>query len=123
MFLRAKTRTKNGKTHRHFSVVENQRVAGGRVVQRQVLHLGELNDAQHAGWVRAIETLSGESGERRQMALFPDDREALPGLECEAVHVVLRGIKLHRPRQWGGCFLALWLWDFLDLDDFWRPLL
>ncbi|MBI1289908.1 IS1634 family transposase [bacterium] len=121
MFLRAKTRAKNGKIHRHFSVVENQRLAGGRIVQRQVLHLGELNDAQHAGWVRAIEALSGESGERRQMALFPDDRDALPGLECEAVHVVLKGIRLRRPRRWGGCFLALWLWDFLDLDRFWEP--
>mgnify|MGYP006294178859 CR=1 FL=1 len=121
MFLRSKTRTKNGKTHRHFSVVENQRVAGGRVVQRQVLHLGELNDAQHAGWVRAIEALTGEPGERRQMALFPDDRESLPELDCESVQVKIKGIRLHRPRQWGGCFLALWLWDFLSLDEFWQP--
>ena len=121
MFLRTKIRTKNGKTHRYFTVVENQRVHGGRVVQRQVLHLGELNDAQRGGWVRAIEALNGRTGEARQMALFPDDRENLPELDCEAVQVQLRGIRLHRPRQWGACFLALWLWDLLELDRFWQP--
>lgn len=121
MFLRTKTRTKNGKTHRYFTVVENQRVYGGRVIQRQVLHLGELNDAQRGGWVRAIEALNGDSGEARQMALFPDDRDNLPDLDCEAVRVQIRGIRLHRPRQWGACFLALWLWDLLELDRFWKP--
>jgi len=124
MYLRPHTRKKNGKTHRYFTVVESERLAGGRSRQRQVLYLGELNDAQHVGWVRAIEAF--ETGGRgrppaRQMALFPDDREAPPGLDCDAVHIALSGITLHRPRQWGGCFLALWLWDFLDLDRFWAP--
>jgi hypothetical protein len=40
MFLRATTRKKDGKLHRYFSVVENKRVRGGRVVQRHVLYLG-----------------------------------------------------------------------------------
>jgi hypothetical protein len=31
-------RKKDGKEHRYFSVVENKRVAGGRVVQRHVLY-------------------------------------------------------------------------------------
>ncbi len=31
---------------------------GGRVVQHQLLHLGELNDHQRAGWVRTIGTLA-----------------------------------------------------------------
>ncbi|MBI2471259.1 MAG: hypothetical protein HYV59_08475, partial [Planctomycetes bacterium] len=43
MFLREKSRTKDGKTHRYWSVVENRRVSVGGVVQRQVLYLGELN--------------------------------------------------------------------------------
>jgi len=30
MFLRVKTREKDGKEHRYWSVVENRRVAGGR---------------------------------------------------------------------------------------------
>ena len=41
MFLRSKTRKKDGKEHRYWSVVENRRVAGGRVVQRHVLYLGD----------------------------------------------------------------------------------
>ena len=39
MFVRCKTRHKDGKEHRYWSVVENVRVRGGRVVQRQVLYL------------------------------------------------------------------------------------
>lgn len=123
MFLRERSRTKNGKTHRYWTVVENQRVHGGRVLQRQVLHLGELNDVQRAGWVRAIDTLNGETGEPSQLALFPADREELPDVPFETVRIRLDGIKLHNPRQWGACWLALWLWDHLKLDQFWKPVL
>src|SRR5215469_13768217 len=40
MFLRCKVPRKDGKHHRYWSVVENTRVASGRVVQRHVLYLG-----------------------------------------------------------------------------------
>jgi hypothetical protein len=43
--LRCKVRRKDGKQHRYWSVVENTRVAGGRMVKRHVLYLGEINDA------------------------------------------------------------------------------
>src|SRR5205085_6471841 len=46
MFLRCKVRRKDGKQHLYWSVVENTRVGGGRVVQRHVLYLGEINDTQ-----------------------------------------------------------------------------
>lgn len=49
MFLRKTPRKKDGKTHEYWSVVENKRVAGGRVVQRHVLYLGEINASQAAG--------------------------------------------------------------------------
>ena len=101
MFLRSKTRRKDGKEHRYWSVVENRRVQGGRVVQRQLLHLGELNDTQRAGWVRTIEVLEGGGEESRQLALFADDREDVPTLECETVRVRLSDIELRQPRQWG----------------------
>jgi hypothetical protein len=52
MFLRAKTRRKDGKVHRYWSIVENYRKAGHRVVQRQVLYLGEINDNQKASWCK-----------------------------------------------------------------------
>ena len=85
MFVRCKTRHKDGKEHRYWSVVENVRVRGGRVVQRQVLYLGEINDSQRAAWCRTIEVVEGKSGSR-QMALFPEGRE-VPALNCEVVRV------------------------------------
>ena len=48
MYLRAKKRIKDGKEHRYRSIVENCRNLDGRVVQRQVLYLGEINDSQKA---------------------------------------------------------------------------
>jgi hypothetical protein len=118
MFLRAKTRRKDGKQHRYWSIVENRRVAGGRTVQRHVLYLGEINDSQRAAWCRAIEAFDEAGGVPRQIALFPEDRAA-PALECDVVHVRLNGLRLHRPRQWGACWLAGEVWDQLQLDDFW----
>ena len=120
MFLRAKSRTKDGKTHRYWSVVENRRVAGGGVVQRQVLYLGELNDNQRAGWVRTIEAFSGKKPKTKQLALFPDDRKELPIMACETVRIQLDRIELRRPREWGTCWLGLYLWDMLELDKFWK---
>jgi transposase len=120
MFLRFKTRKKDGKVHRYWSVVENRRVADGRVVQRQVLYLGEINDAQRAAWCRSIEVFDEDRGEATQMALFPEDRAA-PALACEVVQVKLSGLQLRRPRQWGACWLACELWDLLALDGFWQP--
>ena len=119
MFLRAKTRKKDGKVHRYWSVVESRRTADDRVLQRQVLYLGEINDSQKAAWTRAIAVVS-EEGEARQMAIFPDDRPA-PELACEVVQIRLSELSLHRPRQWGACWLALELWEQLDLDGFWSP--
>ena len=119
MFVRRKRRFKDGKEHRYWSVVENVRVSGGRVVQRQVLYLGEINDSQRAAWCRSIEVLEGAS-RSRQVALFPEDREA-PELECEVVQVRLAELTLHDPRQWGAYWLALTLWDRLALDRFWGP--
>jgi transposase len=120
MFLRHKIRRKDGKEHRYWSIVENRRVSGGRTVQRQVLYLGEINDSQQAAWCRSIEALDENSPDRRQIALFPEDRAA-PALDCDVVHVKLSGLRLCRPRQWGACWLACELWDQLQLDDFWSP--
>jgi hypothetical protein len=120
MFLRSKTRNKDGKIHRYWSVVENRRVADGRVVQRQVLYLGEINDAQRAAWCRCIEVFDEDRAQAAQMALFPEDRLA-PELACEVVQVRLDALTLRHPRQWGACWLACTLWDLLELDSFWLP--
>ncbi len=47
MFLRSHRRFKDGK-HRYFSVEESRRLQSGKVVQRRVLYLGEINDTQQA---------------------------------------------------------------------------
>ena len=105
MFLRAKKRYKDGKEHRYWSVVENRRLPNGKVNQRQVLYLGEINDSQKKGWCKAIEVLDAKNNRATQLALFPDDREA-PELDCETVQIKLSDLSLQRPRQWGCCWLA-----------------
>ena len=120
MFLRAKNRLKDGKNHRYWSIVENRRVADGRVVQRQVLYLGEINDAQKAAWCRTIQVVDEDQDASAQVALFPEDRSA-PPLDCDVVQVRLSGLRVHRPRQWGACWLTCELWDQLQLDRFWQP--
>lgn len=117
MFLRATERRKDGKVHRYWSVVENRRVRQGRTVQKTLLYLGEINDAQQAGWCRTIEALDGE--QRVQLSLFPEDRHPPPA--CHAVQVQMHRLELSRPRQWGACWLALELWGQLALDTFWQP--
>ena len=74
MFLRCKVRRKDGKQHRYWSVVENTRTARGRVVQRHVLYLGEINDTQELAWRRSIEVLEDGAARPRTLSLFPEDR-------------------------------------------------
>jgi len=88
MFLRCKVRRKDGKQHRYWSVVENTRVAGGRVVQRHVLYLGEINDTQELAWRRSIEVLEEGATQPRTLSAVsgrPRRRSA--------------GGRLDRPRQ------------------------
>lgn len=118
MFLRCTQRIKDGKAHRYWSIVENRRGAKGRVLQRPVLYLGEINDSQKAAWCRSIEVFDGGSERRRSMALFPEDREA-PQLAQEVVHLRLDQLQVRRPRQWGACWLSSVLWEQLKLDEFW----
>ena len=119
MFLRATPRKKDGKIHRYWSVVENRRLSGGRIVQRHVLYLGEINDAQHAAWCKCIAVLEDGQAQPRQVAIFPQSREA-PELACAVVHVRLEGMRLEHPRQWGACWLGMTLWEDLQLDLYWN---
>src|SRR5438874_1800750 len=79
MFLRFYRRLKDGKEHRYWSIVENKRCAGGKVVQRPVLYLGEINDNQHEAWCRQIEAFDEDAQRSTQLSLFPADR-AVPEL-------------------------------------------
>jgi len=117
MFLRCQRRKKDGKVHEYWSVVESRRLADGRVVQRQVLYLGEVNASQREAWRKTIEVC--DEGRRRQVALFPAG--SMPCDDVDAIGVRLSELRLERPRQWGACWLALQLWQALELDSFWRP--
>jgi hypothetical protein len=110
MFLRCKVRRKDGKQHRYWSVVENTRTARGRVVQRHVLYLGEINDTQELAWRRSIEVLEEGATQPRTLSLLPEDRCAGVLADASIVHVKLSQLQLCRPRQWGACWLALLLW-------------
>jgi len=54
MFLRCHQRKKDGKEHRYYSVEESRRLQSGKVVQRRVLYLGEINDNQQAAWRKTL---------------------------------------------------------------------
>ena len=94
-------------------------MARRRIVQRQVLYLGEINDSQEASWRKTIEVFEKGKARHHQMMLFPHDRP-LPSEEAKAIAVNLNELRLERPRQWGACWLSCLLWDQLKLDDFWK---
>jgi len=119
MYLRFARRIRSGREHRYWSIVESKRCAGGKVVQRPVLYLGEINDSQHAAWCRVIETLDEDNQRYRQLALFPADRGVPEHAKGYGVQMRLEAMQLHRPRQWGACWLACELYEQLDLDRFW----
>ena len=118
MYLRSNRRFKDGKEHRYWSIAESKRCSGGKVVQRQVLYLGEINDSQHEAWCRVIEAFDEEARQSRQLALFPADRPIPGHAEGHGVRVRLAAMQLHRPRQWGACWLACHLYEQLELDSF-----
>jgi transposase len=123
MFLRFNKRLKDGKEHRYWNIVENKRCAGGKVVQRQVLYLGEINDSQHEAWCRQIEAFDEGAQRHTQLLLFPADRAVPEYAQGYGVQVRLEAMQLHRPRQWGACWLSCVLYEQLALNDFWAACL
>jgi len=91
-------------------------------VVETLLYLGEINDSDRAAWTRAIEAVD-ERDQTRQIHLFPEDRTPDPLLKHPTLQLRLEHIELARPRQWGGCWIALEPWNRLALDAFWQPLL
>ena len=122
MFLRCKKRRKDGKEHLYWSVVENRRISAGRVLQRQVLYLGELNGRQEAAWRKTVELFGEDPNQPSQVALF--DENHLPSVVAEGevpiVAIRLSSLRLVRPRQWGACWLGCELWRQLGMDTFWQ---
>src|SRR6266849_365977 len=119
MFLHSINRKKDGKDHRYFSIVENQRVSAGKTVQRTVLYLGEINDQQQSSWRNSLAVFDEENEQFNELSLFPDDRP-LPKDAVDGIQVKLSGLELRRARPFGNCWLASELWHQLGLSEFWR---
>jgi hypothetical protein len=83
-----------------------------------VLYLGEINDSQREAWRKTIEVFEDGSSTPRTLALFPEDR-ALEIDDEAVVRIRLKELELRRPRQWGACWLACYLYEQLGLDEFW----
>jgi transposase len=118
MFLRSNKRIKDGKEHRYYTVVESRRLRSGKVAQRQVLYLGEINDSQQAAWRQTLEVFDEREQRFTPLSLFPEDRP-VPADAVDSVQVKLREMKLERARPYGNCWLGCELWRQLQLDRFW----
>ncbi len=118
MFLRSNKRIKDGKEHRYYTVVESRRLRSGKVAQRQVLYLGEINDSQQAAWRKTLEVFDEQQHRFTPLSLFAEDRP-VPADAIDSVQVKLREMKLERARPYGNCWLGCELWRQLQLDRFW----
>jgi transposase len=111
MFLRRYRRTKDGKTHTYFALVESVRTERGPR-QRIVAQLGELSDDEQHRW---HQTAIFHTRERdvRQLHLFDDPSAPL---EAGVVRVRLGKVGWTNARAFGDVWLALRLWQMLGLD-------
>ena len=148
MFLKRRVRHKDGKDHIYYSVFESLRVHSGRVIQRQVLHLGEprplgrgrdrlptgspqgepagrrrvrqLNTTQIESWQRTLEVIDGDDhGRRLQRRLFADREGAVPAA-ADVIELRLSSLRVREPRRFGDCWAGCRLWQELGLDAFWQ---
>jgi transposase len=118
MFLRPNYRTKDGKDHTYWSLVETVRTVDGPR-QRTLCYLGELNGSAQGRWLKSVEVFN-EQGEAQQLKLFPSHIE-VGDEDPQVARVLVNQVGLERTRQFGGCFLGWELWKQLGLDDFFEP--
>ena len=121
MFLKANRRYKDGKHHVYYTLNESLRVSRSRVMQRTVLHLGELNTTQLDRWQHTIDIIQ-EDGRRHQMRLFTDREGRAPAAE-DVAEVILSSLRLCRARQFGAAWVGCRLWEELGLRQFWQEAL
>ena len=118
MFLKRRTRHKDGKTHVYYALCESLRVSRGRVVQRQLYQLGELNTTQLDSWQHTVDVIH-EDGQRYQRRLFTD-REGPTPAAADGVQVRLSSLVVKQPRRFGDCWVGCQLWEDLGLRAFWE---
>src|SRR5919109_644886 len=115
MFLRPHQRSKDGKEHTYWTLVETVRTPQGPR-QKTLCYLGELNGSAQARWLKTIEVFN-EQGEVQQLKLFPSHLE-VPEDDPQVARVLVNRVRFERNRQFGSCFLGWELWKRLGLDQF-----
>jgi transposase len=120
MFLRPNCRTKDGKDHIYWSLVETVRTVDGPR-QKTLCYLGELNGSAQARWLKSVEVFN-EQGEAQQLKLFPSHLE-VPDDDPQVARVLVNRVRLERTRQFGACFLGWEMWKRLGLDGFYEQAL
>lgn len=115
MFLRSHARSKDGKDHTYWSLVETVRTPNGPR-QKTLCYLGELNSSAQARWLQTVEVFN-QQGEAQQLKLFPSHVEP-PAGDPQVARVLIGRVRLERTRQFGACYLGLELWRRLQLDRF-----
>ena len=113
--MRPHQRSKDGKDHAYWSLVETIRTVNGPR-QRTLCYLGELNSSAQARWLRTVEVFN-QQGETEQLKLFPSHVEP-PADDPQVARVLVNRVRLERTRQFGACFLGWELWRQLALDRF-----
>jgi hypothetical protein len=98
-------------------MVENQRIASNKTVQRTVLYLGEINDQQQVTWHKTLSVFDDEQQEYANLS-FPDDRE-IPADAVDSLQVKLSGLELRRPRLFASCWPGSQLWQQRGLQEIW----
>lgn len=114
VFLKVHHRSKDGKDHRYYSLVESVRTSRGPQ-HRTLAYLGELNGSTESAWRKSVAVFNGEGAES-QLELFASDAPVVPSGE-RVVQVVLDRVRWERPRDFGEVFLARHLWRLLGLDE------
>ena len=120
MYLKCHSRFKDGKEHHYYSIAEKVSCDGGRRVERHIFYLGEINDSQREGWLKLIEAFDVRNQQQTKLALFASDRPVPRHAADFAVQVRLAEFRIHRPRQWGACWVFGLLWEQLKLGEFWQ---
>jgi transposase len=115
MFLRPYCKTKDGKRHTYYALVESVRTEAGPR-QQVVAYLGELNHDQQRRWQRTA-VFYNRQGEARQLTLFPDDEHVPLSDDPDVVRIHLDKVGWTNGRRFGDVWLARWLWGYVGLDE------